>query len=271
MNIFSSCLKFVGTVIFAICISGCIDSNNERSANPSNLSVKVVTNADQSEVGANDATTPFFVENSVGYEIAPSTSIFRIIEKETSVSMLLRFLQSEDVFEVRYTIDRLSEINTDESRQVLMDLWAQVEPYKSDPFYPVFENPITSTRLSHAVLKIDPEISQARSYLWSQVESRNSVVRWDVAKAIGEVGGEKFVSIMSKLGADRDIDVAYAAISSLEERSMSGDNATELLQILNSIVNQSPHNEIVEYASALISRNLEKKQEKEKGVKAEMF
>lgn len=259
MKIFSSCLKFVGAVIFAICVSGCVDSNHEISANPSNLGVKVPSNADQSQVKATDATTPFIVENSVGYEIAPSTSIFHIIEKETNVSMLLRFLKSEDVFEVRYTIDRLSEINTDESRQVLMDLWAQVEPYNSDPFFPIFENPITSTRLSHAVLKIDPEISRARSYLWSQVESKNSVVRWDVAKAIGEVGGEQFVSIMSKLGADRDMDVAYAAISSLEDRSMSGGDATESLQVLNAIVNQSPHNEIVEYASALISRILEKK------------
>lgn len=256
MGIFSSCLNFVGAVIFAIYVSGCVDPNHEISANRSNSGVKVPTNANQIQVEVANATTQYFVENSGSHEIAPSTSIFRIIEKESNVSKLLPFLQSEDVFEVRYTIDRLSEINTDESRRVLLDLWAQVEPYNSDPFFLVFENPITSTKLSHAVLRIDPEINRAISYLWSQVESENSVVRWDVAKAIGEVGDEQFVSIMSKLGSDQDIDVAYATIGSLEERSMSGGDATESLQVLNSIVNESPHNEIVEYALALISRIL---------------
>ncbi len=187
-------------------------------------------------------------------KIVPEGHIFNIIDQETDPSGLEVYLRSEDFFVVRHAVARLSNINTDDARKILRALWEKAEPYNVGQFERILTNSVSATKLAHSILKIEPTSISARNYLWSQADSEITVVRLDVARAIGEIGEERFVPIMSKLGSDSDSDVAFTAISALERRGMKGGDASNLLLVLENIIKDSPHKEVIQYAENLISK-----------------
>lgn len=160
---------------------------------------------------------------------------FDPINKAKSIHDLDPYFHSEDIWVVRAAINKLGNLVSQEliSKKELDDAWNGKGRF-SNVKKKFIKSDMIRLKIAYSRLLFGEKNPMLLDYLYSLKNSKEHVVKYDLAQTFGEFGGNKAINILYNFAKGSDLSVAREAIRSLEQRRkfLHDKQAGEILEKL---------------------------------------
>ncbi len=161
-----------------------------------------------------------------------SVLVFREINREKNVSKLKIYMKDSDPYVLRHVVFRLGELDSDESRKYLRELWQRIRTPTAQLSNQALADPIYKAALYHQVLRIFGGDSIHIDLLIPLIENTSLAVRADTAKSLGLINNPRSVIYLCELLSDDEYHVALKAIQSFESMEVDDVKRGYLIKYL---------------------------------------
>ena len=163
------------------------------------------------------------------------------VEGASNREELTDFLNDNSFETVRNALLVLDERYPKYSKELAYFLWKGEGRYKDKSFNRFRNEPVYAVIIAHWALVYDPDLISARNFLIAQRFSHNSIVKTDLALAMGELGGSEFALVMQELARSNDMDELSIVIGSVIRKGRRGASSDDLIPVLNQIIANNAH------------------------------